>query len=168
MTTTNDLLQHLADIYEPELLLPWQPAVGHYVILILALLLLAALAWRGYHYWQAQAPIRSARQALQQIRWQEPAAAEHINHLLKRLLRTYHPAHPMLSAPISAWQDFLQQQLPTSLALPNLQHLLYGAPSTAETAAHQQFWLAAAYIIKHFSKKRVAPSATALLGTHHA
>ncbi|GGW62416.1 DUF4381 domain-containing protein [Alishewanella tabrizica] len=168
MATTNDLLQHLADIYEPELLLPWQPALGHYVIMVLALLLLALLAWRGYQYWQAQAPKRLAWQTLQQIRWQEPAAAEHINHLLKRLLRTYHPTHPMLSAPITAWQAFLQQQLPTTLPLPNLQHLLYKAPSTAETEAHQQFWLAAAYIIKHFSKKRFAPTATAMLGTHHA
>lgn len=153
MTANNDLLQQLADIYEPEFVSPWQPALGHWLLLAAALLLVSALLWQLYQRWQAGGARRAALAELKQIDWQEPAAAAAINQLLKRLLRSYQPQHPMLTANTKVWQQYLQQQLPANILLPDLQQLLYQPTTQNASDACQQWWQASAYFIKRFRPK---------------
>lgn len=166
MIANNDLLQHLADIYEPEFVTPWQPAPGHWLLLAGALLLLSAVLWQLYRRWQAGSARRAALTELKQINWQDPAAAAVINQLLKRLLRSYQPQHPMLTASTAAWQQYLRQQLPAHLPLPDLQQLLYQPTTQNTSAACQQWWHASACFIKRFRPKTA--SVTATLGAKDA
>lgn len=149
MTDNQDLLAQLADIKEPEIVLGWQLAPGFWLLLAGLAGLLFWLSWRAYQCWRKRQPQRTAMQLLQQIDIAQPQAASEINMLLKRLLQTYQPAHPMLHAKIDAWQHYLQQQLPTHLPLPDLQRLLYQPASTASVVACEQWWHAAQYIVTH-------------------
>lgn len=156
MAANPDLLSHLADIYEPELILPWQPALGHWLVLGLALLVLGFLLWRGYRRWQADRPRRAALAELKQINWQDPSAAASVNQLLKRLVQSYLPQHPVLSSGTERWQQFLQSRLPAALPLPDLQSLLYQSPTETSEVARQQWRQASLYIINNFSVKTAA------------
>lgn len=156
MVANSDLLTHLADIYEPELILPWQPALGHWLLLSLALLLLGLIFWQGYRRWQADRPRRAALAELKQINWQDPTAVATVNQLLKRLVQSYQPQHPALSSGTELWQQFLQRQLPAALPLPDLQRLLYQPPTQTAEVARQQWQHASLYIIKNFSAKSAA------------
>ncbi|GHG68344.1 hypothetical protein GCM10010919_17730 [Alishewanella longhuensis] len=153
MVANSDLLPHLADIYEPELIIAWQPALGHWLLLAIILIILAVLLWQGYRRWQAGQARRAALLELKQLNWQEPSSIAAINQLLKRLLQSYQPSHPLLSGDVQSWQQFLQSQLPKSLPLPELQKLLYQPPALTSELVREQWWYASAYIIKHFNAK---------------
>lgn len=174
MAANPDLLSHLADIYEPELIIPWQPALGHWLLLGIVLLVLGILLWQGYRRWQAGRPRRAALAELKHINWQDPAAAATVNQLLKRLLQSYHPQHPILNSSTQHWQQFLQSLLPAALRLPDLQALLYQPPNVTSEAARQQWQQASMYIINNFSVKTAANAklqpkvATPLAEKNHA
>ncbi len=132
----------LADIQEPVLNTFWPPAPLWWVLTLLVILLLAYGFRFFWNKWHHSRPLRQAKAELQQI--QQPEQSAQLNELLKRLVRCYNARHPVLSAPLNQWQDFLQQQLPEQ-ALPDLQALLYKAePVPADFAAYRQFaekWL---------------------------
>ena len=132
----------LADIQEPVLNTFWPPAPGWWLLILLVILLLAYGFRFFWQRWQKALPLRQAKAELQLIK--EPQQSAELNELLKRLVRCYRPQHPVLSAPVKQWQDFLQQQLPSQV-LPELQSLLYKSESTAEDfTAYRQFaqkWL---------------------------
>lgn len=132
----------LADIQEPVLNTFWPPAPLWWVLALLVILLLAYGFRFFWNKWHHSRPLRQAKAELQQI--QQPEQSAQLNELLKRLVRCYNARHPVLSAPLNQWQDFLQQQLPEQ-ALPDLQALLYEAePVPADFAAYRQFaekWL---------------------------
>lgn len=156
MAADPDLLAHLADIYEPELVIPWQMTPGYWLVLLIVLALVGIVAWLIYRHWQTTRPRRAALAELKQLNWQDPDAAAAINQLLKRLVQSYHPNHPLLSSPTQVWQQFIQQQLPDTMRLPELQGLLYQPPALITEAAKIQFWQASHYVITHFSVKTVA------------
>ena len=147
MADNPNLLPHLADIYEPALPSSWQLALGHWLVLLLTLLLLAALARWLYRRWQHGAAKRAALAELAELDWQNPNAAAALNQLLKRLLRHYHPDDALLHASTEQWQRFLQQRLPAELPLPRLQALLYQAPATENLEQRQQWWQACQYLV---------------------
>ena len=132
----------LADIQEPVLNTFWPPAPGWW---LLALLLIVVLAY-GFRFfwkkWQKALPLRQAKAEFRLIK--EPDQSAELNELLKRLVSCYSPRHPVLSAPVKQWQDFLQQQLPQH-SLPDLQAVLYKQqPDQADFALYLQFatqWL---------------------------
>lgn len=168
MAANPELLSHLADIFEPELIIPWQMAPGHWLLLIIVLAVLGMLLWQGVRRWHAGRARRAAQAELKRIDWQDPNSAAALNQLLKRLLRAYHPAHPLLSADIKSWQQFLQSRLPAAIPLPDLQKLLYQAPRLTSELARQQWWQASAYIINNFNVKAGADSAVSLNVTRPA
>ncbi len=168
MAAEPDLLSYLADIIEPERVIPWQPALGHWLLLVLAILALMLGCGVAYRRWQADRPRRIALAELKQINWQEPTSVATLNQLLKRLLQSYHPQHPLLSSATHLWQHYLQSLLPATMPLPDLASLLYQDPCTSSAQTREQWWQACAYIITHFNSKtgakRVAlPAATAPL-----
>ena len=132
----------LADIQEPVLNTFWPPAPGWW---LLALLLIVVLAY-GFRFfwkkWQKALPLRQAKAELRLIK--EPHQSAELNELLKRLVHCYSPRHPVLSAPVKQWQDFLQQQIPQQ-SLPDLQAVLYKQqPDQADFVLYLQFatqWL---------------------------
>lgn len=132
----------LADIQEPVLNTFWPPAPGWWLLTLLVILVLAygfRFFWRK---WQKALPLRQAKAELRLIKEQHQSAE--LNELLKRLVHCYSPRHPVLSAPVKQWQDFLQQQLPQH-SLPDLQAVLYKQqPDQADFALYLQFatqWL---------------------------
>ncbi len=132
----------LADIQEPVLNTFWPPAPGWWLLVTVVILLLAYGFRFFWKKWQKTLPLRQAKTELRLIK--EPYQSAELNELLKRLVRCYSPRHPVLSAPVKQWQDFLQQQLPQQ-TLPDLQSLLYKAePTEADFSAYLQFatkWL---------------------------
>lgn len=132
----------LADIQEPVLNTFWPPAPGWWLLAVLVILLLAYGFRFFWKKWQKALPLRQAKAELRLIK--APDQSAELNELLKRLVHYYSPRHPVLSAPVKQWQDFLQQQLPQH-SLPDLQAVLYKQqPDQADFALYLQFatqWL---------------------------
>jgi hypothetical protein len=132
----------LADIQEPVLNTFWPPAPGWWLLAVLLILLLAYSFRFSWKKWQKALPLRQAKAEFRLIK--EPDQSAELNELLKRLVSCYSPRHPVLSAPVKQWQDFLQQQMPQH-ALPDLQKLLYQQQSEqTDFSAYLQFasqWL---------------------------
>lgn len=162
MAANSDLLQQLADIYEPELATSWQLAPGHWLIILAVVGVLAAISYYCYRRWQFNAAKRLALAELASIDWQAPNAAPTLNLLFKRLFKHYFPQHPLLSSNTQIWQTYWQTLLPATQPLPDLQQLLYHTPSVNHQALCQQLWQATEYAIKHFNPKKpvVMPVAT--------
>ncbi len=148
MADNHDLLQHLADIYEPELAQGFQPALGHYMLFTLVLLALSALAFWLYRRYQQGAAKRAALAELAALDWQAPSSVATLNQLLKRLLRHYHPTDPLLYASTEQWQAFLAQRLPPEQNLPTLSTLLYQPPEQISPQVCQQWWQACQIIVR--------------------
>jgi cbb3-type cytochrome oxidase subunit 3 len=170
MAAELSLLDYLEDIVEPEIILTWQPAIGHWLLLAITLLLLGFLLWRLYKNHQAGQAQRAALAALDQLNWQDPAAAAAINQLLKRLLKSYHPNHPMLVADTQNWQQFLQRLLPEQQVLPDLQILLYHSANQVDPKLREQWWHAAHTLVQRLNTKTAVPSASSkqVIETSHA
>lgn len=132
----------LADIQEPVLNTFWPPAPFWWLLAVLVILLLAYGFRFFWQKWQKALPLRQAKAELRLIN--KPEQSAELNELLKRLVHCYSPGHPVLSAPVQQWQDFLQQQLPQQ-KLPDLQSLLYKSESAeSDFSAYLQFasqWL---------------------------
>jgi hypothetical protein len=141
MAAKQQLLEQLADISEPAYQLSWQIAPGAYILLVVAI---AALAYAGLVFYRRWCYLAAKRQALTLLLQTQPEAANQINQLLKRVIKHYAPAHPVLTASTLQWQHFLQQQLPDT-PLPPLASLLYQAgPDTEQNQQFYQFaqhWL---------------------------
>jgi len=109
-----DLLNRLRDIHEPPPPGFWPPAPGWW---LLALVVLAAVAWGLARAWSRYRQGRPLRQALAELEgWEHrtradavdpTAAATELSMLLKRAALTRYP--PEQVAPLSgtAWLDFL-------------------------------------------------------------
>jgi hypothetical protein len=128
------LLQQLADIAEPAYLLSWQIPVGAYILMLMAIVLLAIIITKMIKRWYFLAAKRQAISLLAQL---DPAAVSQINQLLKRLVQHYAPGHSVLSSNTDSWQTYLQQQLPNQ-RIPALKALLYQPATTPEQ--QQQFY----------------------------
>ncbi len=132
----------LVDIQEPVLNTFWPPAPGWWLLAVLVVLFMAYGFRFFWQKWQKALPLRQAKAELRLIN--RPEQSAELNELLKRLVHCYSPRHPVLSAPVQQWQDFLQQQLPQQ-SLPDLQSLLYkSAPTEGDFSAYLQFatqWL---------------------------
>lgn len=135
----------LADIIEPELLLQWQLAPGHGLVMLLVLLALTYIGYRYWQHYQSGAARRYTEQQLLQLDLQQPDAASQINQLLKRVVQHYAPAHPLLSASVDQWQAALQQL--SAQPMPDLASLLYQNSATAEQL--QQFRQAAVKVSRN-------------------
>lgn len=147
MTEPAELLNILADIHEPALAPGLLLAPGHWFLLSLLLLILLLLAYRLWRHWQQQAAKRQAWRELQKLDPADPQLASKVNLLLKRLLKSYSPQHPLLSASTADWQQHWQQQLPAGLTLPELAPLLYRpAPAEQGTEQQQLYQCAKAYL----------------------
>tara|TARA_R110002126_G_scaffold10245_7_gene46461 strand:+ start:352 stop:852 length:501 start_codon:yes stop_codon:yes gene_type:complete len=144
------LLAQLADIAEPAYELSWQIPPGVYLLLALLLAALSYSGWKLNHYWQQG---KAKRQALSEFGQLSPHAVAEINQLLKRVVQSYAPAHPVLTGSANQWQHFLQQQLPTE-PLPDLTMLLYN--STQEDATCRQFHQFAAIWLKQLRPATLA------------
>lgn len=153
MAAKPELLSYLADIMEPEQVIPWQPALGHWLLLVLIILVLIVGGVLAYRRWRNDRPRRLALAELKQINWQEPTSIAPLNQLLKRLLQSYHPQHPLLSGSTQNWQQYLQSLVPATMPLPDLASLLYQDPRTSSAQTREQWWQACAYIITHFNSK---------------
>lgn len=154
MAANSDLLQQLADIYEPELATSWQLAPGYWLIIVAVVSLLLLIGYCGYRRWRFNAAKRLALAELTTIDWQSPSAAATLNVLFKRVFKHYFPQHPLLSSNTQIWQAYWQTQLPNKLQLPDLQQLLYHTPSADHHALCQQLWQATDYAIRHFNPKK--------------
>ncbi|HAW94186.1 MULTISPECIES: DUF4381 domain-containing protein [unclassified Arsukibacterium] len=124
----------LVDIAEPSYQLSWQIPLGIYILLTLIVGMLAYGSWQVYKRWRF---LGAKRQAIILLNQLEPAATNQINQLLKRVVKHYAPAHPVLTASTLQWQGFLQQQLPAT-PLPALSILLYQGDADPEHS--QQFY----------------------------
>lgn len=134
MAAKQQLLEQLVDIAEPAYQLSWQIPLAGYILLAVLLSGLAYAGWLLFRRWQYLAAKRQALILLGQI---ESHRASQINQLLKRVVRHYAPAHPVLSAGTAQWQAFLQLQLPTE-PLPPLNDVLYQAATDDQHS--QQFY----------------------------
>ena len=162
MAANSDLLQQLADIYEPELAAGWQLAPGFWLIILAVVSLLLFIGYCGYRHWRLHAAKRLALAELATISWQSPNAAPALNLLFKRLFKHYFPQHPLLSSNTQIWQTYWQTLLPATLQLPDLQKLLYHTPSVNNQELCQQLWQATEYAIRHFNPKKaiIMPATT--------
>ncbi|MDX1538426.1 DUF4381 domain-containing protein [Arsukibacterium sp.] len=141
MAAKQQLLEQLADISEPAYQLSWQIPPGAYILLVVVFV---ALAYAGLVFYRRWCYLAAKRQALTLLKQTQPEAANQINQLLKRVIKHYVPAHPVLTASTLQWQHFLQRQLPDT-PLPPLDTLLYQAgPDTEQNPQFYQFakrWL---------------------------
>lgn len=158
MTEPNELLSLLADIQEPALLQSFALAPGHWLLLSLLCLLLLALAYRLWCYWRKYAAKRQAWREFQALDPADPELASKLNLLLKRLIKSYWPQHPLLSATTGDWQQHWQQHLPAGLVLPELTALLYQAPQSGQSAAQQQLYRCAKAYLQAFRPRQLAPA----------
>lgn len=127
MTNAPAELAELADIIEASHTPFTGIAAGWWVLALLSIGLLAALSYWVYRLMQQarqNKALAQAQIAIAAIDVTKADAAQQINILLKRLVRHYEPKSSLLSCPLAEWQDFLQQQQPTTL-IPNLAALLY-------------------------------------------
>ncbi|MDX1676975.1 DUF4381 domain-containing protein [Arsukibacterium sp.] len=134
MAAEQQLLEQLVDIAEPTYQLSWQIPPGVYILLAVTA---AALVYGGWLLYRRKQYLAAKHQAIALLRQMPADAANQINQLLKRVIKHYAPAHPMLTASTLQWQQFLQQQLPDA-PLPSLEALLYQAPSDPEQ--NEQFY----------------------------
>lgn len=121
MAAKQQLREQLVDIAEPSYQLAWQIPPGAYILLALAIIAFAYGSWLLYKRWRF---LGAKRQAIALLNQLEPEATSQINQLLKRVVKHYAPAHPVLTASTLQWQHFLQHYLPAT-ALPDLNALLY-------------------------------------------
>lgn len=157
MTDQAQLLSLLADINEPPY--PDTPllAPGHWLLIALAALGLAMLSYHLWRRWQQQAAKRQAWREFQRLDPQDELLATQLNQLLKRLLKSYWPSHPILSAGTADWQQHWQQCLPPDVRLPDLSVLLYQAPSQHSVADRQQLYHAARLYLQAFNATKLSP-----------
>ena len=128
MAPKQQLRDQLVDIAEPSYQLAWQIPPGVYILLALAIIAFAYTGWLLHKRWRF---LGAKRQAIALLNQLEPEATSQINQLLKRVVKHYAPAHPVLTASTLQWQHFLQQHLPAT-ALPDLSALLYHAEINPE------------------------------------
>ncbi|WP_213994790.1 DUF4381 domain-containing protein [Arsukibacterium sp.] len=157
MAAEQQLLEQLVDIAEPAYSLPLQIPPGAYILLAIAIIAFSYCGWLCYKRWRYLAAKRQALVLLNQF---EPAAAGQINQLLKRVVKHYAPAHPVLTASTAQWHHFLQQQLPDK-PLPPLSALLYQAGP--ENELQQQFYQFAQSWLKQLQPTALAESKSQVL-----
>jgi hypothetical protein len=157
MTDQAQLLSLLADISEPSY--PDTPllAPGHWLLIAFAALCLGMLSYRLWRRWQQQAAKRQAWREFQRLDPHDQLLATQLNQLLKRLLKSYWPNHPLLSAGTADWQQHWQQCLPPDVRLPDLSVLLYQAPSQHTLADRQQLYQAARLYLQAFNANKLSP-----------
>ncbi|WP_372625972.1 DUF4381 domain-containing protein [Arsukibacterium sp.] len=152
MAAKQQLREQLVDIAEPSYQLAWQIPPGVYILLTLVIIAFIYVGWLLYKRWRF---LGAKRQAITLFNQLEPEATSQINQLLKRLVKHYAPAHPMLTASTDQWQSFLQQHLPAT-PLPDLNALLYHAEVNPEH--RRQFYQFAESWLRSFAPKSLMSS----------
>lgn len=114
----NDPLNSLHDIVLPADVSAWPPAIGWWLILICALLLLSLGIFFALRYYHRQQKRRIYLQALAQLQPEHSTAYYGaVNRLLKQAAITYcGPAAKTLSG--QAWLNYLDQQVGQALFIP--------------------------------------------------
>ena len=113
MTAPNPALAQLKDIQTPEAIGAWPIAIGYWLILLLAVLLIATLVYL-YRNKQKQSRIKQA--ALTELAKlalsDNTEFAVQVNAILKRAALSYLPRQHIASVDGNQWYQFLDNSLP--------------------------------------------------------